>query len=350
MGMLADVFNSDAFGLVDMSVAVEMLPQLPSKIGDMGLFEDHPIHTRTATVESVNGILTILQTAPVGTRTNELKHQKRKMRAFVVPHIPQYDTIKAEEISGVREFGAGATNFSGDGGVDDVSAIEQQLRTWATVVNTRQQTMKNNITATWEWHRVSALQGILLDADSSVIYNWFNEFGVTQLSFAYDFATSSPTEDVKITSQKACRSMQFQLGATPFQGIQVLCGDNFWDKFVACASVKEAYKNWNNNFLQTQQRNGFMFADMFWANYTAKLNGTNLIPTETAIAFPIGVPGLFSQINAPANFIETVNTLGKPIYSKQVVDKYETEVEIFMQSNPLFMCTRPGCLLQFTHL
>jgi hypothetical protein len=37
--------------------------------------------------------------------------------------------------------------------------------------------------------------------------------------------------------------------------------------------------------------------------------------------FPVGVPGLFRQYNAPADFVETANTIGLPRYAKQAVDQ-----------------------------
>jgi Phage major capsid protein E len=39
-----------------------------------------------------------------------------------------------------------------------------------------------------------------------------------------------------------------------------------------------------------------------------------------AYFFPVGVPGLFRQYNAPADFVETANTIGLPRYAKQVVN------------------------------
>lgn len=347
MGLLADVFNGDAFNMVNMTTALTLLPQIPSKLGDMGLFVNDPQLTRTVTVEEQDGILTVLQTQPLGSRNNELKRPRRKMRAFEIPHIPEFDSIKAQDLMGVREFGGGPVDYGASGGVSDAD-LEQQLRTWATAINNKQQLMKNNITATWEWHRAGAIQGLLKDSDGSTIYDWFAEFGVTQQSFPFDF-TSGATVDVKVNAQKVCRAMQFALGNTPFTGIQVICGDNFWDAFIQAPSVKEAYKNWDNNVLSSQQRNGFMFADMFWMNYTAQLNGSNLVPTESARAIPLGVPGLFKQCNAPGNFVECVGTKGLPIYSKQRVDEWETAVELFMQSNPLFIASRPGALMQITH-
>jgi hypothetical protein len=40
-----------------------------------------------------------------------------------------------------------------------------------------------------------------------------------------------------------------------------------------------------------------------------------------AYFFPVGVPGLLWQYNAPADFVETANTIGLPRYAKQAMDQ-----------------------------
>lgn len=48
---------------------------------------------------------------------------------------------------------------------------------------------------------------------------------------------------------------------------------------------------------------------------------------------------------APADFIETVNTMGRPLYSKLSIDKdLQRWVNIHAQSNPLPICMRTGVL------
>lgn len=344
MGLLTDIFNQDAFNLFNMTEAVNKLPQLPQKLGDMGLFTKKYIPTLTASVEEQNGVLSLVQTQLRGARGPEMKHVKRALRAWPVPHLPLFDTVKADEIVGIREF---AAPMDSDGS-SDVSSAEQALRTISAILNNRQTIMKNSLDVTKEWHRVGAIQGNVLDADgSTVLFNWFNEFGLSQTVVNYDFG-ASPAVSVKVKSQQLCRSMIFALGNTPYTGIQMICGDNFWDAFMGAPSVTEAYKNYDNSFLKTQQRNGFMFADMFWMNYTGRVGSTDMIPTNTAIALPLGVPGLFSEVYAPANFVEAVNTPGKELYSKQKVLDYETGIEIHMQTNPLMIPNRPGCLFSVT--
>jgi hypothetical protein len=66
-----------------------------------------------------------------------------------------------------------------------------------------------------------------------------------------------------------------------------------------------------------------------------------------AYFFPVGVPGLFRQYNAPADFVETANTIGLPRYAKQAVDQqFARWVMLHVQSNPLPICTRPRVLIK----
>ena len=62
---------------------------------------------------------------------------------------------------------------------------------------------------------------------------------------------------------------------------------------------------------------------------------------------PVGVAGPFRRYNAPADFVETANTLGLPRYAKQEVDaQFARWVMPHVQANPLPICTRPRVLIK----
>jgi hypothetical protein len=53
------------------------------------------------------------------------------------------------------------------------------------------------------------------------------------------------------------------------------------------------------------------------------------------------------QYKAPADFVETANTIGLPRYAKQAVDQqFARWVMLHVQSNPLPICTRPRVLIK----
>jgi hypothetical protein len=319
--------------MISMTTAINKLPEQPSKLGEMGIFKQVPINTTTAVIEERQGKLSLVQTSPRGTRTREQPHAKRTVRSFVVPHLQEDDSILADAIQGIRDFGN-----------SDV------METVTTIVNNRLENLKQCISATREWQRVGAVQGIIYDADgTTVLYNLFNEFGVTQPTYNFDFSFASPTVDVKTGSTKVRRIIEHAIGATPFTGIQAICGDDFWDAFITCASVKTAYLNWQSNqMLQGLQRGGFQFGDITWWNYSTKIGSTFLIPPANAFFIPSGSPDLFLEYLAPADYIETVNTMGKEYYAKQEIMPYQKGINIQAQSNPLNLCTRPGIVVKGT--
>lgn len=296
---MLDVFKGDAFGVVSLTAAINKLPVKPARLGQLGLFKRTPITTTTAAIEENGGKLSLLQTKARGAASAAATRPSgRKMRSFAVPHIPYNDEILATEVQNVRAFGS-----------------EDATETVADIVNGRLQTAKDNHEITHEYHRMGAVKGQILDADgATVIYDLFDEFGVTEETMVNE-------ADVKLYAQKIIRMTRAKLGASPYSQIRVLCGDDFWDWLITNASVKAAFEKYQENaFARTQQLDsGFEFAGIMWENYVGKIGDVDFLGTDKARVVPMGVPDLFLEINAPANFIEAVNTPGKPFYAKQSI-------------------------------
>lgn len=325
-----DVFSDSAFDMASLTVAIDKLPRIPGRIGQMGLFQTVPVNTLTAQIEERHGRLSLLKTGARGTAGSTDRRRDRKVRSFSIPHIPHDDAVQAEEVQGVRAFGS-----------------ETQLETVANVVNEKMTQMKQNHEITWEYHRAGCLQGIVLDADGSTIYNWFTEFGITEKVVDFDFAGSG---DPKLKSLEVLRHIRNALGGTPFREIHALCGNDFFDAFVDHADVKESYERYQaNEFARTQQfETPFKWGGITWENYDFSVGTKDYVPAAEARFFPLGAPNIFQRINAPANFIETVNTMGRDIYVKQERQKFDTGVDLTSQSNPLHICTRPSVLVKGT--
>jgi hypothetical protein len=91
----------------------------------------------------------------------------------------------------------------------------------------------------------------------------------------------------------------------------------------------------------------FEFGGIVWENYQGTDdNSTVAIAADEARVFVSGVPGLYAEYFAPADFMETVNTIGLPRYAKVAVDqRFNQFVEIHAQQNPLPLCLRPQTLV-----
>ena len=325
---LLDIFNDDAFSLTSLTATINEQPVKPGRLGELGLFAESGITTSTAIVESKNGELRLLPTAERGAPATQATGGKRKVRSFVIPHIPHDSTILAAEVTGVRAFGS-----------------EDTLQGVQSVVNERLAQMNGNHEVTLEHLRMGALKGTILDADAStIIYDLYSEFGVSQQTHSFKF--SDPSTDVRIQTVKARRKVDNVLGAQPYSGLRAVCGSDFFDGLVGHKDVKESYQRYQDGaMLRHDPKGAFSYGDVKWEEYTGQVGETLFVPKDEAYLFPEGA-GIFKTWFAPADFIETVNTIGLPRYAKQKVLDFDKGVLIHTQSNPLPINLRPRAVIK----
>lgn len=336
---MLDVFKTDAFGLVSLTNAINKLPYKPSRLGEMGLFTQKGITTTTVVIEERQGKLSLVQTAARGTMPKVQETLTRKTKAFPINWLPQNDTVMADEVQNIRAFGTEDTTL----GV-------------AQVVNDKMQRMRANLETTIEWHRVGAVLGATLDADgSTTLFNWFTEFGLTQYVLPFDFSSAN------LIMSDMCLSviqlMEDALGAQTYTRIRAICGNLFFKNLISHASVKDAFKAWQigSGFNQTQvfgvnspqaKREGFEFGGIVWENYRGYIGTSPFIPTDECRFIVEGVPDLFMEVYGPAPFVETVNTVGRPVYAKQKPMDFDVGIELHVGSCPLVYCTRPQTIIK----
>lgn len=330
-----DIFSNRAFSVISLTDAINKVPFVPGRIGQLGIFAESGVSTTSIMIEEREGSLNLIETTSRGAPAVQNQLNKRKARSFVVPHIALEDTILADEIQNVRAFGS-----------------ESQLESLEQVIQFRLAEMARKHDATLEHLRVGAIKGQILDADgSTVLYDLFSEFGVTPYS-EVDFDLDNPTP-AEGAIKKKChdirRKIEDELGAQPYDHIHAFCGSAFFDDLVAHPEVKAAYERYLDGLFlrQGQARGSFEYAGIVFEEYRGKVGTVDYTDSNKAHFFPVGVPGLFRQYNAPADFVETANTIGLPRYAKQAVDQeFGRWVKLHTQSNPLPICTRPRTLIK----
>jgi hypothetical protein len=72
------------------------------------------------------------------------------------------------------------------------------------------------------------------------------------------------------------------------------------------------------------------------------------IPLTEAYAFPLGTVNTFETNGAPADFNETVNTVGLPMYAKIDTTKFDRGYDLHTQSNTLPIVKRPAVVIKLT--
>lgn len=336
MPVTLNPFSGGGYDVASLTEAINLLPNMYGRIGELGIFKEEGITTDSVIVEFNNGTLNLLPTRPRNAPATVGTSPKRNLRSFVVPHIPHEDVVEPSEVRNVRAFGS-----------------ITEAETVGAKVAQKLQYMKNKHDITKEWMRVGALKGILLDYDGATqIYNWFTEFGISQQIVDFNFTLA--TLDVRQVIATVFRWIEDHLYGEMLSGVGCLCSPEWFDALVGHPNVRDAYKFFNTTQQLSQNLNGkFNFAGVTFEEYRGVAtdpagNAHQFIPANTAQFFPLGTQQTFRTYNAPANFNETVNTMGRPYYAKQEERKFGMGWDLHTQSNPLMICTRPQLLVKAT--
>jgi hypothetical protein len=336
---MLDVFKNDAFSVISMTDAVNKMPFKPGYLLSSGLFRPVPVRTRTVAIEMKAGRLTLIPTVPAGAPPARQGLIKPTVRDFRVPRLFKQDEIQASELSGVRAFGT----------EDMVQTLQQELAG-------RQMRLMDDMTFTWEYHLLGAVQGVLRDADGSTIYDWFAEWGLSvPTAIAFTNAAVTAAGGMRpFLAKNIVRPMlrAAQAGNLPGVRVKGLVGDDFYDWLTNHPDVKETYLNFQGaaDLRQGNAFEEFTFGGVTFVNYRGSDDNTTVaIGVNDARFYPEGIPGLFQMALAPMNTFATVNTLGRQFYSRLVTDDKRDEwVQLDVESNPLAICTRPEVLLRGT--
>lgn len=327
-----DIFNNDAFSLSRLSMAMVDLQHTPTRLGDMGIFAESGITTTSVMIEKKGQSFTLVPAAERGAPGKPVGNDKRSMRTLTAVHLPQRGAVNADEVLGVRAFGT-----------------EGELETVQNIVNGKLVKMKRNIDLTMEWQRMGAIAGKVLDADgATVLMDLFQEFGVVQNTL--DFELDVDGTKVKQKCLDLARMVEDELDGLMYSGLRVECSSEFFDKLVQHPAVEKAYDRFMDgaHLRESQRKRVFEFADIEFEEYRGKVGATRFIPAGKARVIPMGVPDLLVTHFAPADYLETVNTVGLPYYAKQWQENPGKRVELESQSNPLCFCTRPRAMIELS--
>ena len=108
------------------------------------------VRTRTILIEEMNGVLSLLPTMPVGAPATLGTQAKRKVRSFVIPHIPHEDVVLPEEVQGIRAFGSR----------NELEALSHLIARKLAIMRAKMDH--------FGILRMGALKGVILDADGTV--------------------------------------------------------------------------------------------------------------------------------------------------------------------------------------
>lgn len=325
---------ADLFKMGTLTASVNKLPQTSSKAGDLGIFAERGINTTFVVVEERHGRLFLIKNTSRNDTPPKTKNRKAKRRVFEVPHLPMPGELLPSDLQNFQPFGA------------DQTVVNQQ----AVVINDKLAELRACVEITKEWHRVGAIQGKILDADGEVLWDLYDEFGVTAKRISVALGTDST--DVKKACLDAKRHAESKLTGVTATKFKAYCDAVWFDALTEHPKVVRAYANYQEaaDRLGGDMRSGFRFGDIEFEEYTCTVTGSDgqskaFFPAGKAFVFPVG-RGVFQVSNAPANYNETVNTVGLPFYAKTKERDFNKGWDMEVQANPLTLNLFPEAIVE----
>ena len=244
-----NAFDTPAFHVTALTAAINILPNNYGLLERMMLMPPRPVRFRQIAVEEKNGVLNLLPTLPIGSPGTVGERGKRKLRSFNIPHIPHDDVVLPEEVQGIRAFGS-----------------ENEAQALADVMADHLQTMRSKHAITLEHLRMGALKGVILDADGSVLYDLYAEFGIGAKTVA--FGLDDDDTDVKARCMEVLRHIEDNLRGEFMTRVHALVAPEFFDALTSHARVERAYERWmDGTALRDDMRAGFTFGGITFEEY-----------------------------------------------------------------------------------
>lgn len=314
----------------DLVGLVEEIPQTPTRVGDMGLFEVGGLMTTTAKFDRTDYGLELVPVSARGTDAPLQAKTGRGMIHFETVRVAKEVKVMADEALNLRKMGA-------ENGVESVEAyLKQKMR--PTVGSVR---------ATLENHRVGALRGYVMDADgTTVITDLYTETGkAAPAAIVIDFSDVSP-DAVRKQCAEVVRKMADALEGVPFTYVHAFVGRGVMDNLANHPETRETFLNQAaaNSLREGYAFSTFAYGGIVFEEYHGSVAGQRFVEDDEARFFPVGTSGLFHQLFAPADRDGYAGSLGLVEYALPHFDPKGRFREIEIQSNPITVCLRPDAL------
>ncbi|TBW37541.1 major capsid protein [Azotobacter chroococcum] len=329
-----DIFNGDAFGAVSLTNAINTSPEgqrVPALLDS--LFEEEGVNTTSVFIERENDSLALVPAGERGAPADVTTGTQRDVVPFRTLHLPTRSTIRADEVQGVRAFGS-----------------ESELETVMELVGKRLLKQRRRLEATIRFQRAGAVTGKIYDADGQrLLLDLHQQFGIEQQSHAMALGNDATKVLAKIVEAKR-KAEDAIADSGIISGWLAVCGRGFWDAFVSHDATTEAWNRFQDGqFLRSDLRQtGFQFGGVEWQEFYGKVGGVEFIGSDDAYLIPLGVDGLLVTKYAPADYMDTVNTMGQKFYASQEPLPHNKGIDLEAQSNPLSICTRPRAIIKLT--
>jgi len=330
MTLTRNPFDAGGYSLAEMTQAINILPNLYTRLGQIGLFRFEGVTQRSVVIEQREGVLSLLPSVPLGAPATVGNGETRSMRSFALPWIPHDDVILPGDIQGTPALGMS-------------NAADPLVE----VMDRKLTRMRRKHAQTREYMETNALRGIVKDGAGTTLYDYFTEFGLDRISVDFVFGTAGTNIQAKVRT--VLRAIEDNLLGETMTTAHALVSSEFFDKLISHPKTEDAYKFYSatgGQPLRDDMRRAFPFAGVLFEEYNGSVTlstgaSERLIPAGEGIAFPLGTFDTFTTYGGPANLLETANTVGLPLYARQMIDAKGRWIDLMTEASILPVNKRP---------
>ena len=98
-----DIFEGDAFSVIELTRALENIPFKPATLSGSGLFGERGVRTRTVVIESRDGTLSLIPFSERGSGYDQQVPESRQVRAFVCRQFKKQDVLELTYLGLIKQ-------------------------------------------------------------------------------------------------------------------------------------------------------------------------------------------------------------------------------------------------------
>ncbi|WP_109317213.1 major capsid protein [Pseudovibrio ascidiaceicola] len=328
---MSSIWNDDKFSVHSLTASINEQPSVPDQIGKSGLFEEDGVNTTYIDIERQGNDLQLVEPTPRGGPGETTGDEVRTMETFKIPHYQRDDHVTADEVQNVREFGT-----------------DNQLEGLRERVVSKGGRHARDLDNTLEHQRIGAISGIVTTAKGVVLANLYQKFGYA-VPPALDLDHSNSDLKLGRFLKHALYGIEDDLDRN-YGHMHVYTGRDLHEWIWFRPEVQDRFKNTAEaqtlleDVPETFNYAGFKFERYKQGRKAREAGGGTYIAHNEARVVPFGVQDLFLTRFAPADYEETVNTKGLPLYMRQYPDPNGKGRSLEVQMNPISLCTNPSVL------
>jgi hypothetical protein len=235
MTLVRNPFDAGGYSLAEMTQAINILPNLYTRLGQIGLFRFEGVTQRSVIIEQYEGVLNLLPSVPLSGPSTVGTREGRSMRSFALPWIPHDDVILPGDIQGQPALGV----------FDGADPLVE-------VMNRKLQLMRRKHAQTREYMEMNALRGIVKDGAGTTLYNYFTEFGIAQISVDFLLGTAGTLGRDRVDLESLQRGNVARFGQS--DNLDQLCAEPGVSRFGEIGRLRKSTALRLND-------DGFAFAD-----------------------------------------------------------------------------------------